>query len=265
MNVKQQWKIGIIGLWVILLGGITLAASASEGRVLQKVHNNLCDKASLQRGAQLYMNYCAGCHSLQFVRFQDMAKDLGIVDKKGIVLEQMVNDNFNFLSDKVNQSIVVAAPKGELEKWFGVSPPDLSLVTRSRGKDWVYSYLRSFYIDPKRPWGMNNTVFPDVGMPNVLQGLQGIQAPVFKSVTVMDDTGNPYNKEVIDHLVLQSPGTLSVQAFDSAMVDLVNFLDYVGEPHKLKREYLGVWVLLFLVVFTLFAYLLKREFWKDVQ
>ncbi len=232
---------------------------------LDKVHNDLQDKASLQRGAALYMNYCAGCHSLQYVRYKDLAKGIGIVDKKGNVIEKLVQDNLNFISDKPNDPILVATPKVEGAKWFGVAPPDLSLVTRSRGKNWVYTYLKSFYEDPKRPWGVNNVVFPDVGMPHILLTLQGTQVPVYKDVTITDDQGNKIEKKVISHLELKQPGALSAQDYDKAMVDLVNFLDYVGEPHKLERQRLGVWVILFLVVLTLFAYLLKREYWKDVH
>lgn len=267
MNVfEKHWMNLIFGLFLVLLSASMNFAKASDSEVpLLTVHNNLCDKASLQRGAQLYMNLCAGCHSLQYVRFKGMAKDLGIVDKNGIVLDQLVNDNLNFISDKVNQAILVAASKPEMEKWFGVAPPDLSLVTRSRGKDWVYTYLQSFYVDHSRPWGVNNVVFPEAAMPNVLLPLQGSQEAVFKSVTMIDDDGNPYAKEVIDKLDLKSKGALSEEEFDQAMTDLVNFLDYVGEPHKLQRERIGVWVLLFLVIFTLFAYLLKREYWKDVH
>lgn len=264
MNVfEKQWMSLLAGLFLIVASVSTV--KASEGAVLQKVQNDLCDKASLQRGAQLYMNLCAGCHSLQYVRFKEMAKDLGIEDKNGLVLEQMVNDNLNFISDKINQPIVVAAPKKEMEKWFGVAPPDLSLVTRSRGKNWVYTYLLSFYVDPSRPWGVNNVIFPDVAMPNVLQWMQGVQTAEFKSVTMLDDQNNPYEKQVIDHLTLQTPGSLNEAEFKRSITDLVNFLDYVGDPHKLQRERIGVWVLLFLIVFTLFAYLLKREYWKDVH
>lgn len=242
------------------------AVFASEGGAhLEKVHNNLCDKASLQRGAALYVNFCAGCHSLQFVRYKDMAKDIGIVDKNGKVLEKLVNDNLNFISDKPNDPMIVATPKTLSAKWFGVPPPDLSLVTRSRGKDWLYSYLKGFYEDSKRPWGVNNLIFPDVGMPHILLGLQGTQVPVYKTITVQDENGKYLEKQVISHLELKTPGTLTPEAYDKAMIDLVNFLDYVGEPHKLERKRLGVWVLLFLVVFTLFAYLLKREYWKDVH
>ncbi len=255
--------------WMLIASLLVVAPwqafSSEDGAHLDKVKNELCNKASLQRGANLYMNYCAGCHSLQFVRYKELAKDLGIVDKKGNVLEKLVQANMNFTSDKINDPILVATPKKEAQTWFGVAPPDLSLVARSRGPDWLYTYLRTFYVDPKKPWGMNNTVFPDVGMPNVLQALQGTQVAIYKTVTVQDDKGQPYEKQVIDHLELTKAGSMSEKEYDQAVTDLVNFLEYVGEPHKLKRERLGGWVLLFLVVFTLFAYLLKREYWKDIH
>jgi ubiquinol-cytochrome c reductase cytochrome c1 subunit len=171
----------------------------------------------------------------------------------------------NFLNDKVNSTIGVSMPKVDAQKWFGVAPPDLSLVARSRGNDWLYTYLRSFYLDSKRPWGVNNTVFPDVGMPHVLINLQGEQAPVYRTEKITDDNGQVTEKQVISHLELKKPGSMNPAEFDQAMTDLVNFLDYVGEPHKLERKRLGVWVMLFLVIFTLFAYLLKREYWKDIH
>lgn len=263
MKANKIYSILVASLLIVAPWQTALAAA--EGVHLDKVNNNLCNKASLQRGANLYVNYCGGCHSLQYVRYKDMAKDIGIVDKKGNVLEKLVQANLNFTSDKINDAILVATPKKEAQQWFGVAPPDLSLVARSRGKDWLYTYLKSFYEDPKKPWGMNNMVFPDVGMPNVLQGLQGTQVAVLKTVTVMDDTGQPYEKKVIDHLETKNAGSMNQVEFDQAVTDLVNFLEYVGEPHKLKRERLGGWVLLFLVVFTLFAYLLKREYWKDIH
>jgi ubiquinol-cytochrome c reductase cytochrome c1 subunit len=252
-------------LFVIVAMMFIGVAFASEGIHLEKVKNNLCDKASLQRGASLYVNYCAGCHSLQYVRYKEMAKDIGIVDKKGNVLEKLVNDNLNFTSDKATDPMLVATPKTDAMQWFGVAPPDLSLVARSRGTDWLYTYLKSFYNDPKRPWGVNNVVFPDVGMPHIFLALQGTQEPVYVKQMLKDEEGKPYEKQVISHLELTKPGVLSKEEYDKVVTDLVNFLDYVGEPHKLERKRLGVWVLLFLVVFTLFAYLLKREYWKDVH
>lgn len=258
---KTSLLVKVAIIWSLCWGGQVVA---SEEPQLLKVKNNLCDKTSLQRGAALYMNYCSGCHSLQFVRYNGMAKDIGIVDVNGKVLDKLVLDNLNFISDKVTDTITVALPKKDAEKWFGIAPPDLSLVARVRGKDWLYSYLKSFYVDPKRPWGVNNAIFPDVGMPHVLQNLQGTQTATYKTITLINDEGEAFERSVIDTLELKTPGSLTVEQYDQAVIDLVNFLEYVGEPHKLERERLGVWVLLFLVIFTLFAYLLKREYWKDI-
>lgn len=263
MNIKTSSWVALFGF--ILIAALPLHLQAQEEYPLDTVQNNLCDKASLQRGARLYVNYCGGCHSLEFIRFDTMAKDIGMVNKDGKVLEKIVEKNLNFVSDKITDPYKIALPKQEAIKWFGVAPPDLSLITRSRGKNWVYTYLRTFYEDPTRPWGVNNLVFPDVGMPHMLQGLQGTQEATYKTITLMDDTGQPYQKEVVDSLVLKTPGSLNAKEFDQAVTDLVNFLEYVGEPHKLERERLGVWVLLFLVVFALFAFLLKREYWKDIH
>lgn len=265
MKIKAM-KIKNIFLAFLLLGAPFASVIANEASPrLQKANTDLCDKASLQRGAGLFMNYCAGCHSLQYMRYKDMAKDIGIIDKSGAVLDKLVQDNLNFTTDRVTDPIQVALPKKDAEAWFGVAPPDLSLVARVRGKDWLYSYLRGFYEDPKRPWGVNNMIFPDVGMPHVLADLQGIQTAIFRTVELKDDEGKPFTKQVIDHLELTKPGALTEQQYNQAVADLVNFLDYAGEPHKLERKRLGVWVLLFLMAFTLFAYLLKREYWKDIH
>ncbi len=217
--------------------------------VLQKSPNQLCDQASLQRGAKLYVNYCQSCHAMRYVRFKTMAKDLGIVDEKGEVLEEQVKTHLNFISDSIYDSMINSMVPKEAEKWFGIAPPDLTLETRVRGTDWVYTYLKSFYIDPTRPWGVNNTVFPSVAMPHVLLGLQGEQ--------ILDPKTH--------QLTLIKPGSLSTQEYDQVVTDLVNFLDYSAEPIKLKRQKMGIGVMIFLVVFLVFAYLLKREYWKDVH
>lgn len=254
---------GFLGLF-LLQGAVLTPLVANEGGALGKVNIDVCDKASLQRGAGLYANYCAGCHSLQYVRFSDLAKDI-FIDDKGKVLETLVNSNLNFTSEKVTDPYLTSLSKKDGQTWFGVAPPDLSLVARSRGKNWIYSYLQSFYVDPKKPWGVNNSVFPDVAMPHVLVGLQGTQKAVFKKVSITDDQGNTFEKQVVDHLELETSGSMNKAEYDQAVKDIVNFLAYVAEPHKQEREKLGVWVLLFLIVFTFFAYLLKREYWKDVH
>lgn len=263
MKIMRALVVLLVGAF---LGSFSSVLLAEEGHVhLAKANTQLCDKGSLQRGAKLYINYCSGCHSLQYVRFKDMARDIGIVDRDGKVLDALVQSNLNFISDNIYDPIQIAATPKEGEKWFGVAPPDLTLVTRWRGKDWLFTYLKSFYSDSTKTWGVNNALFPDVAMPNILQSLQGDQEPVYKTITLTDDDGDIYEKQVIDHLRLKTQGSLTPEEFDATIRDLVNFLDYVGEPHKLERRKLGVWVLLFCVVFTLFAYLLKREFWKDVH
>lgn len=230
-----------LGLCIFLLKIVFVFANPSEVP-LKEVHNDLGDMASLQRGAQLYVNYCQGCHSLQYVRYSQLRDYLGIKLKddqdrldtpESINLShKLINENLNFVSDKVTDPILSAMPKKEAEKWFGVAPPDLSLVARVRGPNWIYTYLKSFYKDDKRPWGVNNTLFPNVAMPHVLWALER---------------------------------ELSPKQYDRVVTDLVNFLEYIGEPIKLKRQHMGVFVLLFLSILTIFLYLLKREYWKDVH
>lgn len=253
---------------VVIIGSLLVGThvfAATGHAPLQAVENNLCDQASLQRGAKLYVNYCQGCHSLEHARYKSVAADIGIKTPEGEVLEALVQTNLNFVSDKVTSPMKSAMPKKDAGEWFGVAPPDLTLTTRVRGKNWVYTYLKSFYKDETRPWGVNNLVFPDVGMPHVLHELQGTQIPRFEKIRLKAEDGTTSEHKVVEKLELASPGAMSETEYDRAITDLVNFLDYVGEPHKLERQRIGVWVILFLIIFTLFAYLLKREYWKDVH
>ncbi|MEY3182972.1 MAG: hypothetical protein RLZ35_957 [Pseudomonadota bacterium] len=245
----MRW-IGILGVATCLGMGYTPVFAASPSMTLDKVNIDLSDKPALQRGAQLFMNHCAGCHSLKYVRYQNMAKDIGIVDMDGNVLDDVVKKNLMFVGDKITDMIKVSMTREDGANWFGIAPPDLSLVTRSRGADWLYTYLRSFYQDDKRPWGVNNLLFPDVAMPHVLLSLQGTQV-------LSEDKAHP--------LRLATKGKLNPQQYDQAIQDLVNFLVYVGEPAQEDRKRLGVWVLLFLGVFFVFAFLLKKEYWKDIR
>lgn len=229
-QIHKKWVISLVFLSFSFFSSMTL--SEEKPVKLDKVHIDLTDLPSLQRGAQLFMNYCSGCHSLKYVRFSTMAKNIGIVDSTGAILDQVIKDNLMFVGEKVSDPIITAMQKLDGSNWFGIAPPDLTLVTRLRGADWVYTYLRSFYDDPKKQWGTNNTLFPDVAMPNVLDSLKK---------------------------------GLSPQEFDAKIADLVNFLAYVGEPMQLERKHLGVWVLVFLGILFIFAWLLKREYWKDVH
>lgn len=244
MIKKSRFWVGFCLLFATI---VVSAHSHGPSSALQKADIDPYDKASLQRGAAVFVNYCMGCHSLQYMRYNSVAKDLGLIDLNGLVLEKTIKTKLNFVSDKSTDNMVHSMPKLDAGKWFGVPPPDLSLIARVRGVDWLYSYLKGFYQDDTRPWGMNNVIFPDVGMPHVLLELQGVQEK--------GPTG----------LALKTPGSLSVEEYDQVVRDLVNFLEYAGEPIKLERQRLGVWVLLFLTIFLIFAYLLKREYWKDVH
>jgi ubiquinol-cytochrome c reductase cytochrome c1 subunit len=237
-----------------LVAGVLLSFSAiaAEGGHLQQAGTDIGDTASLQRGAQLYMNYCSGCHSLKFVRYSRMAEDLALS-------EDEVMQNLNLTGAKFGEQVQVAMPVDGANKWFGKMPPDLSVISRVRGSDWIYTYLKSFYLDESRPLGWNNTLFPNASMPNPLWQMQGLQRPVYGKKNAA--TG----ETPVEHLELGQPGTQSAAQFDQTARDITTFLEYVGEPSALKRQSLGVWVILFLAFFTFLAFLLKSEYWKDVH
>jgi ubiquinol-cytochrome c reductase cytochrome c1 subunit len=250
-------------IWLCLLPCLALGATNTNMPLL-KAPINLKDKASLQRGAKYYMNYCAGCHSLKYMRYKSMAKDIGILDDYGDVAKKLVDNNLIFTGAKFGDLINIAMSMPDAREWFGVEPPDLTLETRVRGSDWVYTYLMSFYQDPKRPLGANNRLFPDVAMPNVLAPLQGEQIAIWGEKTI------PYNggtKQIpfIKHLQLLRDGQMSEHQFNAMVTDIVNFLTYTAEPMKLKRQVIGVWTMIFLLIFLVLAYLLKKEYWKDVH
>ncbi|TBR12547.1 MAG: cytochrome c1 [Lysobacter sp.] len=230
---------------------IALPSAAAEGGHLQAAGTDIGDPASLQRGAQLFMNYCSGCHSLKYLRYSRMGEDLGLG-------EDEVMKNLNFSGAKFGETIETAMPP-QSNDWFGKQPPDLSLIARVRGSDWVYTYLKSFYLDESRPVGWNNTVFPNVSMPNPLWQLQGLQHAEFGKADAQ--TGD---RPVIGLKVTQ-PGTLDADGFDRAARDITTFLEYAGEPAALKRQSIGVWVVLFLALLTFLAWLLKQEYWRDVE
>lgn len=259
--MKKNFKTLLLGA-VLLLPTALLAAGGDV--VLEKSPNNLKDYASLQRGAKMYVNYCLGCHSLKYTRYKQMAGYLNIVDSEGNVLERLVQDNLNYVSDKVVDPVVNSIPAEDAEKWFGVAPPDLSLVSRSRGTDWLYTYLKGFYKDESRPWGVNNVVFKDVGMPHILLPLEGVKTPVYKAEYAIED-GEKVERQVLSHFAVEQPGEMTDKQYDRAVTDLVNFLEMIGEPMKLERQKMGVFVVLFLIALTLIFYLLKREYWKDVH
>jgi len=248
----------LIATLVLLMPSIVFAAG---GHVpLRQANNDLTDEASLQHGAKLYVNYCMGCHSLKYSRFERVGEDLGI--PKELLLE-----NLMFTAEKVGETMTIAMQGADAEGWFGVEPPDLSVIARSRGVDWLFTYLTGFYLDDSRPLGVNNVVFKDVGMPHVLWELQGWQQLVHETKTDAEGHEHEVTKlELVgkDEMDEQAYKT-QVREYERSMRDLVNFLDYVGEPAKLQRMELGWWVLGYLFLLFIFAYMLKREFWKDVH
>ena len=245
----------------------TLAVGAGSNYPLDSVDIDLRDKAALQDGARTFANYCMGCHSAQYQRYERVADDLGIPHE--IMMENVV-----FTGAKIGDHMKIGMKPEDAKKWFGAAPPDLTLVARVRGTDWLYTYLRTFYADPARPLGANNKVFPNVGMPNVLAGLQGNQVIGCKQVQVVENgkkqfdplTGAPITHEACDQLTVQEgTGTLNEAEFDEKVKNLVSFLAYSANPVKLESQRIGTYVLLYLAFFFVFAYLLKREYWKDVH
>ncbi|MBR9727692.1 cytochrome c1 [Shewanella intestini] len=219
----------------------SLAIAAGGGNVnLESANIDLKDNASLERGLGLFQQYCAGCHSTQYQRYGRVAEDLGIS------VEDM-RSKYMPADTKIGALMESAIPDANAAKWFGAMPPDLTLVARVRGEDWVYSYLKGFYADSSRPFGVNNTVFPLVGMPHVLQDLQGL--------AVQQDDGS----------LVATGGLMNEQEYDQAVRDITGFLVYSADPVKLEREALGFWVLGFLFIFFVIAYFLKKEYWKDVH
>ena len=227
---------------------------------LDDMRVDLEDKASLQRGAQVFANYCMGCHSTKFARYNRVAKDLGIP-------EDLMSENLIFAETKIGNLMEIAMRPEDSKKWFGATPPDLTLVGRVRGADWLYTYLRSFYADATRPYGVNNAVFKDVGMPHVLEGLQGKQVKGTAPVVVGFDplTGQELTEDQDGVLFLEEAGQLNQKEFDVAVADLTNFLVYMAEPMALERQNMGYWVLLFLVILFIPVYYLNREYWRDIH
>lgn len=242
------------------------AIANAEGPPMLSSGANISDQASLQRGSQLFFNYCAGCHSLQYMRYNRMAKDLGLS-------EAQVMKYLNFTGAKFGETIGVAMPAGlgpdviGSEDWFGKAPPDLSMVARVRGSDWIYTYLLSFYADPSRPSGWNNTVFPNASMPHVMWERQGVQTlrPAAPEGEAAAAEGQGAGHAAGPAFDLAQPGNRSPVQYQGDVRDLTAFLQYVGEPAALEREKYGIWVLLYLLLFTGVAYLMKLEWWKDVH
>jgi len=249
---------------LLFCGSVTAGATSASDAPMMAVDIDLADKPALQRGAKWFMNYCFGCHALRYQRYNRMAKDIGLVDDSGQVDEALLRENLMFTDANPGDLIENAMPAQDARQWFGIAPPDLTLVTRVRGTEWVYNYLLNFYRADDRPWGSNNWVFPDVGMPNILADLQGEQVPAYRSRLVKRNGGSQ-EIAVIDHLQLLTEGQMDHRQFEQTIHDLVNFLAYTAEPMKLKQHRLGFWVIGFLIIFLIVAYLMKRQFWRDLN
>ena len=236
--------------FALLFAPLAVLASGDELQ-LDSANIDPHDAVSIQRGARTFVNYCLNCHSAYSMRYNRLT-DLGLT-------EQQIKDYLLFTTDKVGDPMSISANRKDQKQWFGVAPPDLSVVARSRGADWLYTYLRTFYRDESRPTGWNNLAFPNVGMPHALWQLQGMQA--------MKNESEEHEGHKVEHkkLVLEKAGSLSALEYDKLTRDLVNFLSYMAEPEKTKRSQLGVVVLFFLLLLLVPAWLLKKEYWKDVH
>ena len=268
----------LIAVMALALLPLTGLAAGGPAVKLEKANIDLNNHAAIQRGAKFFVNYCMGCHSAQYVRYQ-LFKEVGLTDDD-------IKDNLMFAGGKVGDLMKIAMPVEDAGSWFGAPAPDLTLTARikSGGADWLYTYLKGFYADPSRPMGVNNTVFPNVGMPHVLWELQGVQEPVYKfevhheghAVASFDteaaadaylkEQGEGYRIErVVAGLDLVQQGSMTPAEYEQVARDLSTFLAYISEPMKLERQRMGVWVILFLIVFSVLAYLMKKEWWKDVH
>jgi ubiquinol-cytochrome c reductase cytochrome c1 subunit len=241
-------------LILIILLMVSTGLFASGGAHLEPAQTNIRSKESLRNGAKYYMNYCSGCHSLKYQRYSRMAEDLGL--SKDELMESLV-----FTGAKFTDHITMTMDEEQANIWFGKAPPDLTVIAKARGNDWLYAYLKGFYKDPSRPSGWNNSIFKGASMPNVMWQLQGIQEAHFGEHT--DKTG--YVTHPFEKFTKITEGSMTDEQFDKAVLDIVNFLDYTAEPAKLIRLAYAPWVLLFLVIFTFLAYLLKKNYFKDIH
>ncbi len=255
--------LALAGTLLISLGSAT--AYAETAVHLEKATIDMSDKPSLQRGAMLFANYCQGCHSIEFSRYNRVARDIGLSPK--LVQENLIfTGSFSTRQNEykptgAGDNMITTMLRSDAKAWFGAPPPDLSTIVRARGADYIHTYLKTFYVDPSRPFGMNNLAFPLVGMPHVLLELQGLQAPIIEKVK--NATG-----EEIDTVVGVKPltqGTLNATEYNRVAADLTNYLAYIAEPAQIERAIYGPWVLLFILLMTAVFYALNKEYWRDIK
>ena len=251
-KVDMRLKSFLLAACLVVAPGLACAAGGSQ--FIEKANVDVSNQASLQRGAKYFVNNCLGCHSAQYVRYNRLAEDLGLT-------EAQVVENLMFTGERIHDTMSISMPADDAATWFGQAPPDLSLTARSRGADWIYSFLKSFYVDPGKPTGVNNLVLQGASMPHVLWEQQGLQRAVF--VEEVDAAGNPH--EVFKGFELERPGTLTPAEYDAKIRDITAFLSWAAEPVQLERQSLGIKVILFMVVLMIFAILLKKEIWKSVH
>lgn len=220
-------------------------------------NSDVTDIPSVQRGARNFVSYCLGCHSLKYERWSRLGIDL-------LIPADLLQKDLIPPGDKATDYILTSMPAADSATWFGKTPPDLSLIARARDPDYIYQLFKTYYIDPTRPTGVNNLRLPSIAMPHVLSELEGLKRAVFRDVTHKEG-GQLVHEQVFDHFEQVAPGRLTPEQYDSFVHDTVNFLDYVGEPTQAARRSLGLWVVLFLLLFTWLAWLVKREYWKDVH
>ena len=250
----------LIGALVLLAGASgTFANEGGHAGWQREAGNEVANLPSLQRGARNFMSYCSGCHSIKYMRYSRLASDLKIPD-------QLRDELIVKPGEKASDYIVSSMPAADAQEWFGKQPPDLSLVARSRGPDWIFNFLTTFYADPaSRQTGVNNLQLPGTAMPHVLASVQGVQNAVWDNVEHKGDDGKPVVTTAFKAFEPGIVGALTPAQFDEFARDTVNFLDYVSDPTQLERQGLGIWVVLFLLMFTGIAYMLKTEYWKDVR
>lgn len=248
----------LIALTTIFLS-VNVLAAGGPAVPMDPIETDIHDQESLQRGLSLFTNYCFGCHSMEYARYERAATDLGIPNK-------IFEENLLPGDAKIGQLMTISMPKDQSAAWFGSAPPDLTLSARLRGPEWLYNYLRGFYADPKRPYGVNNVVFKDVGMPHVLADLQGICAE--PPALGVEKEVDPLSGRIVKDsgcANYQTEGSLSPEDYDEAIYDLVNFLEYVGEPSRIESTSLGRTVLIFLAFLFVFVYFLNKEFWRGIH